>query len=72
MALDIKADEILWVQKYRPQKVADTILPEKTKKIFQKFVDEQNIPIFCFPVLQGLVKLLLQKQCLKKLVLTTS
>ncbi len=44
MALDIKADEILWVQKYRPQKVADTILPEKTKKIFQKFVDEQNIP----------------------------
>ena len=42
MALDMKNDELLWVQKYRPQKVADAILPEKTKKIFQKFVDTLN------------------------------
>lgn len=44
MALDMKSDELLWVQKYRPQKVADTILPENTKKAFQKFVDDSNIP----------------------------
>jgi DNA polymerase III delta prime subunit len=38
------ASEMLWSQKYRPQKVADTILPEKTKRAFQKFVDDKNIP----------------------------
>lgn len=44
MTLDVKSDEMLWVQKYRPQKVADTILPENTKKAFQKFVDDNNVP----------------------------
>jgi DNA polymerase III delta prime subunit len=44
MTLDVKSDELLWVQKYRPQKVADTILPENTKKAFQKFVDDNNVP----------------------------
>lgn len=44
MTLDIKTDELLWVQKYRPQRVADAILPETTKKSFQKFVDDKNIP----------------------------
>lgn len=44
MTLDVKTDELLWVQKYRPQKVADTILPENTKKAFQKFVDDNNVP----------------------------
>lgn len=44
MSLDVKTDELLWVQKYRPQKVADTILPETTKKSFQKFIDSNNIP----------------------------
>lgn len=38
------ASEMLWSQKYRPQKVEDTILPEKTKKAFQKFVDDKSIP----------------------------
>lgn len=42
--MDSIATELLWSQKYRPQKVSDTILPEKTKKSFQKFVDDQNIP----------------------------
>lgn len=42
--LDSTANELLWVQKYRPQTVAETILPEKTKKAFQKFVDDKNIP----------------------------
>jgi DNA polymerase III delta prime subunit len=38
------ADEMLWSQKYRPQQISETILPERTKKIFQKFVDDKNIP----------------------------
>jgi DNA polymerase III delta prime subunit len=44
MSLDVKTGETLWVQKYRPQTVEDTILPELTKKSFQKFVDSNNIP----------------------------
>lgn len=37
-------DEFLWTEKYRPHTVADTILPDHLKKIFQKFVDQKNIP----------------------------
>jgi DNA polymerase III delta prime subunit len=44
MTLTSKNDEFLWVQKYRPQKIADAILPEKTKKIFQSFVENKNVP----------------------------
>jgi len=38
------AEEMLWSQKYRPQKVSETILPESTKKAFQRFVDDKSIP----------------------------
>jgi DNA polymerase III delta prime subunit len=44
MNIDAKDGEVLWAQKYRPNRVADTILPEKTKKIFQNFVDTKNVP----------------------------
>lgn len=44
MTIDVKDDEFLWVQKYRPMKVADTILPDRMKKIFSKFVEDGNIP----------------------------
>jgi DNA polymerase III delta prime subunit len=36
--------EFLWAQKYRPQKVEDTILPAKTKVAFQKFVNDKKVP----------------------------
>ena len=41
---DTIAAEMLWSQRYRPQTVAETILPEKTIRAFQKFVDEKQIP----------------------------
>lgn len=44
MTLDTKENEFIWPEKYRPQRVADTILPEKIKNTFQKFVDDGNIP----------------------------
>lgn len=44
MELDIKQEEPIWAQKYRPRRVADTILPETTKAIFQKFIDDRNVP----------------------------
>lgn len=37
-------EEFLWVEKYRPKTVADTILPDDLKKVFQQFVDQKNIP----------------------------
>jgi DNA polymerase III delta prime subunit len=37
-------EEFLWVEKYRPKTVAETILPEELKKVFQQFVDQKNIP----------------------------
>lgn len=37
-------EEFLWVEKYRPKTVADTILPDELKKTFQQFVDQKNIP----------------------------
>lgn len=37
-------DEFLWSQKYRPKKVADTILPAALKAAFQSYVDQKNIP----------------------------
>ena len=37
-------EEFLWVQKYRPRTVNDTILPKDLKDTFQKFVDDKNVP----------------------------
>ena len=37
-------EEFLWVEKYRPHTIADTILPDDLKKTFQTFVDNGNIP----------------------------
>lgn len=39
-----RMDEVLWVQKYRPSTVEDTILPERIKKSFVKFVEDKSIP----------------------------
>ena len=36
--------EYLWVEKYRPHTVADCILPDRIKKVFQEYVDQGNIP----------------------------
>ena len=37
-------DEFLWVEKYRPQKVSETILPDSLKKTFQAVVDGKELP----------------------------
>jgi DNA polymerase III delta prime subunit len=36
--------EYLWVEKYRPHTVAECILPDRIKKVFQEYVDQGNIP----------------------------
>ena len=37
-------DHILWVEKYRPSKIADCVLPDKIKETFQNFADKKEIP----------------------------
>ncbi len=37
-------EQFLYVEKYRPHTVADTILPESLKATFQSYVDKGNIP----------------------------
>ena len=44
MSIESKANEVLYVEKYRPQKIDDTILPEKTKAMFKKFVNDDSVP----------------------------
>lgn len=34
----------LWVEKYRPKTVADCVLPDRLKKVFQDFVDKGEFP----------------------------
>ena len=37
-------EDFLWVEKYRPNSVAETILPNELKRAFQEFVNQDNIP----------------------------
>lgn len=37
-------NHLLWVEKYRPQKVEDCILPERLKTVFQEYVNQKQIP----------------------------
>ena len=36
--------DYLWVEKYRPKKIRDCILPEDTKKTFTEFLKQKEIP----------------------------
>ena len=36
--------DFLWVEKYRPKTISDTILPDELKQTFQQFVDQDSIP----------------------------
>ena len=36
--------EFLWVEKYRPNKVKDCILPDTTRNVFQGFVEQGELP----------------------------
>jgi DNA polymerase III delta prime subunit len=36
--------DFLWVEKYRPKKIEDCVLPDETKKTFKEFVEKGEIP----------------------------
>lgn len=37
-------EDFLWVEKYRPRTIADTILPQHLKTVFQQFVNDDTVP----------------------------
>ncbi len=60
-------EEFLWVEKYRPKTIADTILPDKLKQTFQKFVDQKNIPNLLLTGTAGVGKTTVARAMLEEL-----
>lgn len=60
-------EEFLWVEKYRPKTVADTILPTELKATFQQFVDQKNIPNLILAGSAGVGKTTIARAMLEEL-----
>lgn len=60
-------DDFLWVEKYRPKTVGDTILPNSLKETFQQFVDNKNIPNLLLTGSAGVGKTTIAKAMLEEL-----
>ena len=50
------SNEYLWVEKYRPKTIDDTILPKKLKETFQKIIEGGELPNMLFTGTAGLGK----------------
>jgi len=50
------SNDFLWVEKYRPQTVADTVLPQSLKNNLQSIVDKGEMPNMLFSGTAGLGK----------------
>ena len=48
--------EFIWVEKYRPQKIEDCILPSSLQKTFKELVDNGQLPNMLFTGTAGLGK----------------
>jgi len=48
--------DFLWVEKYRPKTIAETILPDSLKQVFQKIIDGGELPNMLFAGTAGLGK----------------
>jgi len=50
------SNDFLWVEKYRPRSIANTVLPDGLKNTFQKMVDTGELPNMLFTGTAGLGK----------------
>jgi DNA polymerase III delta prime subunit len=50
------SNDFLWVEKYRPKTIAETILPESLKNTFQQIVESGELPNMLFTGTAGLGK----------------
>ena len=61
--------EFLWVEKYRPQKIEDCILPYDIKDTFRQIVQQGNIPNLLLSGTAGIGKTTVAKALCKELSL---
>jgi DNA polymerase III delta prime subunit len=61
------SNEFLWVEKYRPKKVSETILPPELKQTFQNIVDGGEIPNMMFAGTAGTGKTTVAKAICEEL-----
>jgi len=60
-------NDFLWVEKYRPQTIEDTILPTPLKDVFKKIVETGELPNMLFTGTAGLGKTTVAKALCKEL-----
>ena len=54
--IESREDQFLWVEKYRPQKIDDCVLPESLKKTFKEYIAQGELPTFLFTGTAGVGK----------------
>lgn len=67
MPFDTLQKEVLWVEKYRPRLIEDTILPQRTKDTFKKFVSDGTVPNLLLAGGPGVGKTTIAKAMLNEL-----
>lgn len=60
-------DDFLWIEKYRPHTIKDTILTEDLKQTFQSFVDSGNVPNMLLTGSSGIGKTTVAKAMLDEI-----
>jgi DNA polymerase III delta prime subunit len=46
--MDVSENSFLWVEKYRPQKIDECVLPDSLKKVFNDYIKQGELPNFLF------------------------
>jgi DNA polymerase III delta prime subunit len=54
--IESRDDQFLWVEKYRPQKIDDCVLPADLKKTFHDYISQGELPTFLFSGTAGVGK----------------
>jgi DNA polymerase III delta prime subunit len=54
--IDSREEQFLWVEKYRPQKIDDCVLPESLKNTFKEYIAQGELPSFLFTGTAGVGK----------------
>lgn len=67
MNFDNLVDDKVWYQKYRPQTIKDTILPDGMKKELQQYIDDRFIPHMLFVGQTGVGKSTIAQALLKEI-----
>jgi len=59
--IDFRDDQFLWVEKYRPQKIDDCVLPDSLKNTFKQYVSQGELPHFLLSGTAGIGKTTIAK-----------